>query len=254
MADNTSSKFAIITEAKKEMDEVGSSTWYEEITASYQGVLQFTMDIAPGANTQMAGIAFDEPLMNGGQYYQSTSVIEPVKYADPCLYDNDLSTFKLSTVYGAVTYNNGVSTPMNDITVMLMSGAVEIASSMTDASGNYNLSSMDDGAYTLEQNTAGKIWGGLSMNDVFMARQKFVGIGSFTPLQEMAMDVSWDGILGMNDVFTMRQRFASVISSWAAPDFVFLPQAVTVTGGLGAATYQTLCSGDPDKSYTPPAK
>jgi signal recognition particle GTPase len=134
-----------------------------------------------------------------------------------------------------------------------LDGTTVVGTATTDVNGDFSFAGVINGTYTYMAST-NKTWGGLSMNDVFMARQKFVGIGSFTPLQEMAMDVSWDGILGMNDVFTMRQRFASVISSWAAPDFVFLPQAVTVTGGLGAATYQTLCSGDPDKSYTPPAK
>ena len=72
MADNTSSKFAIITEAINEMTQPGSATYYREVTTTYQGLLRFTITIAPGGNTQTAGIAFDQVLMNGGQYYQST--------------------------------------------------------------------------------------------------------------------------------------------------------------------------------------
>ena len=104
MADNTSSKFAIITEAINEMTQPGSATYYKEITTSYQGLLRFTITIA--SNTQTAGIAFDQALMNGGQYYQSASNTDPVKYQETGLYENNLSPNKLSSVYGVITYAN----------------------------------------------------------------------------------------------------------------------------------------------------
>lgn len=91
MEDNTSSKVAIITEGINEGPtggQPGSSTYFNEVTTSFQGVLQITIDISDC--DALAGIQFDELLMNGGQYYQSTSTTDPIKYMDPCLYENDL--------------------------------------------------------------------------------------------------------------------------------------------------------------------
>ncbi len=247
--DNTGSKIAIITEADNEMTQIGNAGGFNLMPGAFTGLFQVKMDITD--NTATAGISFDEALMNGGQYYQSTSAIEPVKYADPCTYANNLLINKLSTVYGNITYANGASTPLSDITVKLMNGVVEVGSGISLTSGDYYISSIDDGSYTLE-NTTTKTWGGLSMNDVLMTRQKAAGVGSFTTLQELAMDVSNEGQVLMNDVLMLRQRMGTVISSWPAPDYVFETQSVTVVSGVGAKSYQGLCSGDPDGSFTPP--
>ena len=252
-ADNTSSKVAVITEATNEMTEPGSATYFNLMPSTFTGLLRITMDITD--NTATAGIDFDEALMNGGQYYQSTSNTDALKYADPCLYDNDLLTNKLSTVYGNITYDNGANTPLSDITVKLMDGVIEVTSDVTDTNGDYNMSSMDDGSYSLE-NTTTKAWGGLSMNDVQLARQHVAGTNPLTGLRLLAADVTWDDPhnVAMNDVQLMRQRVAGTVSSWAAPDYVFEPQSVTVTSGIGTKTYDGLCSGDVDGSFTPPVK
>lgn len=252
-ADNTGSKFAVITEAMNEMTQSGSATYFNAMPTTFTGLLQITIDILD--NTETAGIVFDQALMNGGQYYQSTSDTDPIKYADPCVYDNNLLLNKLSTVYGNITYNNGASTPLSDITVTLMSGVVPVTSDISDVSGDYNLSSMDDGSYTLE-NTTTKAWGGLSMNDVQLTRQHVAGTNPLTGIFLLAADVTWDDPhnIAMNDVQLMRQRVAGSVSSWAAPDYVFETQNVTVTSGIGTKTYQGLCSGDIDSSFTPPAK
>ncbi len=72
-ADNTSSKFAVITEATAEMTQSGSLTYFNEMPNTFTGLLRITIDILD--NTETAGIAFDETLMNGGQYHQSTSTL-----------------------------------------------------------------------------------------------------------------------------------------------------------------------------------
>ncbi|MBM3436684.1 MAG: hypothetical protein FJY07_10770, partial [Bacteroidetes bacterium] len=125
-ADNTSSKFAIITEAINEMTQPGSATYYTQVTTTFQGFLRFTITIAGGGNTQTAGIAFDQTLMNGGQYYQSTSNTDPIKYLDPSLYDNNLSSLKLSSFYGTTVYAKATPVVLNGCTVDMYSGATLI--------------------------------------------------------------------------------------------------------------------------------
>jgi hypothetical protein len=252
-ADNTGSKFAVITEAVNEMTQSGSATYFNAMPTTFTGLLQITIDIAD--NTETAGIAFDQTLMNGGQYYQDLVTTDPIKYADPCLYDNDLSGNKLSTVYGNVTYANGTTSPISEVTVKLMDGVVEVASDDTDTNGDYNISDIDDGGYTLESTTL-KSWGGLSMNDVQLARQYVTGQppgNALSGLHLEAGDVDTDGFVLMNDVQAMRQEFTS-----QPPGFthfwIFEEPGVTVTSGIGTQSYQGICAGDTDGSYVPPVK
>jgi len=199
---------------------------------------------------------FDEALMNGGQYHQSTGAIDALKYTDPCLYDNDLAATKLSTVYGNITYDNGASTPLSDVTVTLMDGGSPVTTDVSDASGDYNLSSMDDGNYTLESSTT-KAWGGLSMNDVQFARQKVTNQppgNGLTGLRLLAADVDQSGgAITMNDVQFMRQVVTSSPPGFA-PFWIFEEPSVNVIGGVATQSYMGICGGDTDGSYIPPAK
>lgn len=111
MVDNTSSKVAIITEGLNEGPtggQPGSATHFNEITTSYQGLLRITMDIAD--NDVLAGIDFDDILMNGGQYYQSTTTTDPLKYTDPSLYNNDLLSESLLYFHGVSITSPTVNT------------------------------------------------------------------------------------------------------------------------------------------------
>jgi hypothetical protein len=245
-ADNTSSKFAIITEATNEMVQNGNATYFNEMPTTFTGLLQFTIDILD--NTALAGIAFDEALMDGGQYYQSTSSTDPVKYFDPCLYDNDLTGLTLSSLYGNITYNRAVVTPLASCTLTLKQGAVTVGTSMTDAGGNYSFTGISDGSYTIET-TCSLPRQGTGLLDVVQTRQFLLGQITFDPLQQLSADVDAGGNVGLLDVVQMRQFLLGQISSWAQTDWVFIDQSATVASGLGMIDYKGMCSGDPDKSY-----
>jgi hypothetical protein len=247
-ADNTSSKFAVITEATHEMTEPASATYYNEMTTTFQGLLRITIDIAD--NTETAGIAFDGTLMDGGQYYQDAVTTDPIKYDETGLYDNDLLTNKLSTAYGTVTYANASSTALSDVTVTL-----DVFSDVTDANGDYNISSIDDGGYTLGSSTT-KAWGGLSMNDVQLVRQyvTFQPPGNaLTGMPLLAADVDQSATVNMNDVQFMRQKVTFQPPGFTA-FWIFEEPTINVLNGVGTQSYQGICAGDTDGSYIPPAK
>lgn len=96
-ADNTSSKFAVITEATNEMSQNGSGTFFTEVPTTFAGFLRFQIEISN--TTELAGIVFDQTLMNGGQYKQDLTSTDPIKYSDPSLYDNDLSASPLDGLH-----------------------------------------------------------------------------------------------------------------------------------------------------------
>jgi hypothetical protein len=248
-ADNTSSKFAIITEANNEMGQVGSSTYYTEITTTYQGLLRFTVNILPGANSLLAGIAFDQALMNGGQYYQSTANFDPLKYIDPCLYENNLLTLRLSSAYGTITYANTVSTPLKFCTTTLSPGGDTYGPTIND--GKYYFTGMSDGAYTIATSCTNN-WGGVAGNDATTVKRWVSGAAiPLTLLQQKAGDVTNNGVLQGNDATLIARRVSGGITSWPAPDYVFLPASVNVASGLGTVNYQGLCSGDVTANHVP---
>jgi hypothetical protein len=252
MADNTSSKFAIITEAINEMTQPGGTTYYKEVTTDFQGLLRFTIDIAPGSNLQAAGIAFDQALMNGGQYKQSTTNTDPVKYTDPCLYANDLSTLTLSSLYGTIVYNNFAQTPLTNCNATLYQGASVIdVSPATDVTGLYMFTGIPDGAYTI-QTTLVKAVGGITTVDGILIARFAVGLGTFSPLQFKAGDVNVSGSISTTDGILVKRRAVGLTSPWPAADYVFEVPNASVASGLGTSSFKGLCSGDVNGSYTPP--
>ncbi len=91
LVDNTPSKFAFISEAVEELNQPGTATHFSEVPVEYTGFIRVQMEIDD--NNILAGIAFDEELMNGGQYMQSTTSTDPIAYNDPCVFENDLMDF-----------------------------------------------------------------------------------------------------------------------------------------------------------------
>lgn len=248
-ADNTGSTFAIITEADNEMSQSGSATYFNEVPTDFTKLLRCTIDITD--NTEPAGIAFEESLMNGGQYYQSTSGTDPEKYTDPNLYDNNLELFLLSTAYGTLTYANTGNTPLDNFTVKLMQGSSEIATAITDATGNFYVSNVPDGDYDIVYEWTDPK-GGCNILDAINTRQYLGGAYAMDNLQETAADVNDNGNVDILDAIFMQQSLSGPQpAGWTAPDFVFLPQTLTVLNGIGNLNDQGLCSGDPNGSHIP---
>jgi hypothetical protein len=248
MADNTSSKFAIITEALNEMTQPGSATYYKEVLTTYQGFLRFTITLA--SNTQTAGIAFDAALMNGGQYYQSLANTDPLKYTDPSLYENNLSTLKLSSMYGTITYNNGASTPLKLCSLTLSPGGDTYGPTIND--GKFYFTGMNDGVYTIAT-TCTNTWGGLQGIDATLASRYILGLQVLVPIQQKAADINQSGTVQTIDVTMMKRRLlGQTYPQWTAPNYVFETSSATVASGLGVKNYKGLCSGDVNGSWTVP--
>nr|NQU91791.1 hypothetical protein [Bacteroidota bacterium] len=89
LTDNTISKIAVITEAIEELNQSGSSNYFNEVPSTYIGTLRFQVEIADV--NEVTGITFDEELMNGGQYLQSVLSTDPIAYVSPNIYENTLS-------------------------------------------------------------------------------------------------------------------------------------------------------------------
>jgi hypothetical protein len=261
MADNTGSKFAIITEASNEMTQAGSATYFNVVPTTYTGLLRFTIDILPGGNTQNAGIAFDAALMNGGQYYQSTSNTDPLKYLDPSLYNNNLSTLKLSSYYGTTVYAKTVPVSLNACNVDFYTGAVLTDTYATGAAANtFYFTGMADGGFSIKANCS-KVPGGIQAADALLVQRYILGALPLADLQKRAGDVNASNSITAADPLTIKRKVLVPALVWAAPNFVFdgpfgsgaalQGYPVTVSSGLGTTVLKMLCSGDVNASYTP---
>lgn len=260
-ADNTTSKFAIITEASNEMTQSGSSTYFNSVPTTYVGLMRFTMDILPGANTLTAGIDFDATLMNGGQYYQSTTNTDPLKYLDPCLYNNNLSTLKLSSYYGTTMYAKTTPVALNNCTVDFYTGAVLTDTYATGTAANtFYFTGMADGGYSLKA-TCAKTPGGIQSADALLVQRFLLGSLSLTNLQKRAADVNLSNSITVADPLAIKRKVLVPSYSWTAPAFIFdgpfgsgaalQGYPVSVASGLGTGSLLMLCSGDVNASYVP---
>jgi hypothetical protein len=244
-ADNTSSKFAIITEATHEMTQPGSAAHYNAVPTTFTGLLRFTIDIAD--NTQPAGIAFDAALMDGGQYYQSTVSTDPLKYAIASVYDNDLNSLLLSTLYGTITYANAINTPLADCSVQV--GALGVA--ISDANGLYQYTGLSDGPYTLTTTSSLPYTYTTNLADVNVVVSHLMG----TPLvgiYYLAAEVTGDDIVTLSDANVMVSNILGVQSGYpAVPAWKFGVEDAIVIGGIGTKSFQGIQAGDATGSWQP---
>ncbi|MBN1280247.1 MAG: hypothetical protein JXA00_01215 [Candidatus Thermoplasmatota archaeon] len=94
--DNTNSRFFVATETNYPDYAGGQGICIggvcfqvnREVPLTWVDYLCVSIDVLDGDD--LAGIAFEQTLMNGGQYYTAPSSADPVQYFSPNLYDNDL--------------------------------------------------------------------------------------------------------------------------------------------------------------------
>ena len=238
--DNTSSKIAIITEATNEMTQGGNATYFNAMPTTFTGLLRITMDIT--SNTEMAGIAFDDVLMDGGQYYQDNPAA-PLKYVDPCIYVNDLNTLTLSTLYGTITYANIGSTPISNCAIAI--GGVGTVN--TDVNGLYNYTGIGDGTFALTTTCSLPYTYVTDVGDLNVVINHVLG-NLLTGVYYLAGDVNGDTFVDVGDVNLMINNILGSASGYPGSDWVFEDQSANVNGGSVTQNYQGLMVGDTDGS------
>jgi len=180
-----------------------------------------------------------------------TTVYYPVMSEPKDDFAFDINVTELYRINGKLTYANGAMTTMQLDEVYIDDGAI-VLSTYTDIFGDYLFKCLNPGVYTLGGNTT-KAWGGLSMNDVQLARQYVTGQppgNALSGLHLEAGDVDLDGFVLMNDVQAMRQQFTSQPPGFP-PFWIFDDPSVTV-GPSATQDFQAICGGDTDGSFVPP--
>ncbi|MBE0641901.1 MAG: hypothetical protein IH599_07685, partial [Bacteroidales bacterium] len=156
------------------------------------------------------------------------------------------------SITGKVTYDNGVTTALTDVTVYLSQAAADTA--VTDPLGNYIFPGLTNGSYQTNASTL-KAWGGVNSLDALLIAQYFQGTTSLSGLKLGAADVDGNGAPNANDAMLVLQRSAGVISSFPInKDWLFEQKNILIAGADVINNFQGICYGDVNGSNLPGAK
>ncbi len=161
----------------------------------------------------------------------------------------------VGSISGNITYLNSALTPMSNTPVQLLQGSTVVATTTTNAIGNYTFSSVYAGSYVVKA-APNKPWGGGNSNDALLILKHFAVNPPLTGLYLKAADVNASGVVNSSDALLVAQRFVTLITSFPAGDWVSDENVVTipVTGGNVVNNFNVLCTGDVNGSFTPAAK
>jgi len=223
-----------------------SYQWQELVSGVWTNVTDG--GIYSGATTNTLNISAVTGNMNT---YQYKCIVQPCEVAsDPALLT---VTFNVS---GVLKYANttGAPRPITNSTVYLKTsdGLTTIATTTTDASGNYTFSNVNAGSYKLDASTT-KPWGGVNVGDAIIIKNT---APTFIPgtMKFLAADVNQSATVNVGDAIIINNWVKTGIKplSWTAPNWFFnLPSITILDANLINVEVLGICSGDVNTSYTP---
>lgn len=194
--------------------------------------------------------------------YPGTSLAPVVFNPGVELRDTDLNLIPLGLVNGYVStgfrvagsllYANNAQTPLDNSTVYLKSpdGLTTLASTTTDANGNFEFLFIAPGSYMLDASTT-KLWGGVDGIDAFLIYYyATTGIPPLVGIHKTAGDVDLVNNVDAIDAFIVYYN-QPPHPAWIAPEWIFDKPIITVSGADVNQNILGVCSGDVDGSYNP---
>ncbi len=158
------------------------------------------------------------------------------------------------TLSGQLSYDNSLSTPLNNTLVLLKQGSANFAQTTTGAGGDYQLEQIPPGSYSLDASCS-KPWGGVNATDALLIMKQFVGLGQLAGIRLKAADIDNNTIVNAVDALAVQRRTVGMISGFPAGDWVFEKPQLFFSGlSQISQNFKGLCTGDVNGSYTPPAK
>jgi len=153
---------------------------------------------------------------------------------------------------GLITYPNGAQSPLSGITVNLKnaSGTI-IATTTTNALGEYLFTGLSNGTYTLEPSTT-KAWAGVTAADVLLYKKHIANIAFLAGIFLASGDVNGSGGLSAADVLLIKKRIANLINSFTTGDWLFDNLPVIIDGSNVTFNFYGLCYGDANGSNSNP--
>ena len=154
-------------------------------------------------------------------------------------------------ISGKVTYPNASNSPLSNVLLSLKnnSGSV-VATTTTNATGDYAFENLPDGVYTIESATS-RPWSDVTAADALLFKKHIASITPLTGIYLASGDVNASGSLTAADVLLIKKRIAAIISSFPVGDWLFNATPITLVGGNVVKDYYGIIYGDANASYNP---
>jgi hypothetical protein len=157
-------------------------------------------------------------------------------------------------IFGYLTYDNTVSTPLHNVLVKVMSTQNQVIDSVfTDSQGYYSFNNLPDGSYHLKFVTSIP-YGGVNATDALLTLKHFVHMQMLTGLKVFACDIDGSGFINAIDALSISRRFTMQINSFPIGDWYFQVTNFSIPTSVAQYDVKALCSGDANGSYIPVTK
>jgi hypothetical protein len=155
-------------------------------------------------------------------------------------------------ITGTVLYGNVAQTAYRNVTISLKQGGVVVQTTVTDNSGAFTFTDLDNGTYTVDPGISYP-WGGVNGTDGLCVTSYVTGpnVCGLSGCKLLAADVDGNGIVNSNDALLIAQRYAMLIYSFPAGDWCYCNNTATISGANVNLSITTLCFGDVNGSYVP---
>ena len=180
-----------------------------------------------------------------GQNYTFSNVT--ANHSISATFNQDITYYTFS---GKVLYNNSTNSPLQNVTVKLIS-ANNTFEVPTNSSGEYLFSNLLPGTYQISFTTT-NAWGGVNATDALKTARVFASLETFNDLQKKAGDVNNDGSINSTDALLIARRFTGQITSFQISEWAYdSPTNITISNQNVTLDIKSLASGDVDGSYSP---
>jgi 6-phosphogluconolactonase (cycloisomerase 2 family) len=161
-----------------------------------------------------------------------------------------------ATISGTVTYGNAIGAPnARFVSNVLISaaGSPNVFATTDFPGGNYTLTGLGAGAYTVTPNKNGGAGGAITSFDAGRIAQYAAGVNSLTATQMLVADVSGNGSVSSFDAGQIARYAASLPGAGATGDWAFKPASKTyssVGSSVSGEDYVGLLMGDVTGNWT----
>lgn len=154
-------------------------------------------------------------------------------------------------VDGTLLYHQNPEYPIPEVEASLIDATGGIAGiTTTDENGYFAFSDVPEGVYhvTFETNLEGALVG---INDALNVLYYHLGLGDFTPIQLLAMDVTADGQVNMADFSYILVQYFIFGQDFPAGEWVFEDVEVNTSSREGGSTIGGSRTGDTEGALVP---
>ena len=158
------------------------------------------------------------------------------------------------SISGTINYGTA-STPKPVPGVMLTAAGTPSATATTDSVGNYSLTGLGSGPYTLTPTKTGAA-NGISSQDAALVARSIVGLVTLTANQQIAADASGDGKVGSFDASLIAQAAVGMANTGIVGTWKFVPpnrSYASLSGNQTNQNFEAILVGDVSGNWVPAA-